>query len=258
MKTFIENAKKYRWLLYELVKKDLKVKYRRSILGYLWTLLNPLLMMAVMSVVFSYLFRFQIPNYPIYILTGQIMFNFFSEATNTSMISVINNGSLLRKVYVPKYIFPVSSVVSSFIHSLFSLSAIIIMLLVTKTPISFAILLAPLPLFYLLLFSTGIGLILSVLAVYFRDILHLYGVLLMIWMYLTPIFYPPSILPKNILFLLKFNPLYHFVSVFRDIVLYANVPTLRANLVCLGYGLISIAVGAFFFKKTQDKLVLKI
>lgn len=254
----INNFKRYRFLLAELVIRDIKVKYRRSVFGYLWSLLNPLLMMIVMSVVFSYLFRFDIPNFPIYLLTGQIMFNFFSEATTLSMTSIISGGSLIKKVYLPKYIFPLSRTLSSFVNLLFSLTAIIIMLIITKTKITWAILLFPLPLLYILLFAIGVGLIVSVLAVYFRDMTHLYGVLLMAWMYFTPIFYPPSILPEIPRFLMKFNPMFHFIEVFRTVVLYGQVPTLRSNLVCLAFGLTSIGIGLLFFRKNQDKFVLYI
>lgn len=169
----LEKWKKYRTLLGRLVQRDLKVKYRRSVLGYLWSLLNPLLMMVVMSVVFSYMFRYDIPNYPIYLITGQIMFTFFSESTTMAMTSVIGNAALMKKVYVPKYIFPISRVLSCFVTLLFSLAAVVIVMLATRTPVTPVIVLFPLPLVYVLLFSIGVGLILSVLAVYFRDTTHL-------------------------------------------------------------------------------------
>lgn len=254
----IQNFIKYRALLGELVSRDLKVKYRRSVLGYLWSLLNPLLMMIVISAVFSYIFRNNIANFPIYLLTGQIMFNFFSEATNFAMKSISGGGTLIKKVYVPKYIFPLAKVLSSFVNLLFSLLAIIIVLIITKTPITPAIFLFPLALAYILLFAIGIGLILSVLAVYFGDIVHLYSVVLTAWMYFTPIFYPIEILPKLPMFLMQFNPLYHFISYFRTIVLYGNIPTLTSNIVCLSFGLVSIAIGLFVFYKSQDNFILYI
>ena len=122
----LQKWRKYKTLLGRLVQRDLKVKYRRSVLGYLWSLLNPLLMMLVMSIVFSYMFRYDIPNYPIYLITGQIMFTFFSESTTMAMGSIIGNASLIKKVYVPKYIFPISRVLSCFVTLLFSLVAVVI------------------------------------------------------------------------------------------------------------------------------------
>ena len=139
----------YKPLMRELVVRDLKVKYRRSFLGYVWSLLNPLLMMTVMSVVFSYMFRFDIPNYPLYLICGQTLWTFFNESTNMAMHSVLQNGSLIRKVYIPKYIFPISRVFSSFVTMGFSLVAILIVMLVTRVPFSLEMLLIPVPLLFL-------------------------------------------------------------------------------------------------------------
>lgn len=247
---------RYKWLLYELVSRDLKLKYRRSVLGYLWSLMNPLLMMLVISAVFSYIFRFEIENFPIYLLTGQIIFSFYSEATNAAMTSVLYGGGLLRKVYIPRYILPMSRVLSSFVNLLFSLMAIVIVLIITKTSITPAILLFPIPLFYTLLFSFGVGMMLSVLAVFFRDVIHLYGVLIMAWMYFTPIFYPVSILPELPRMLMQFNPLYHLVECFRSVVLYGRAPSLETHLYCLGFSLASIVIGTIVFKKKQDRMML--
>ena len=144
-----QHLQKYRPLLYELVVRDLKVKYRRSFLGYLWSLLNPLLMMAVMSFVFSYIFRYDIENYPLYLICGQTLWGFFNESTNMAMYSVLQNGSLIKKVYIPKFIFPMSRVFSSFVTMSFSLGAILIVMLVTRAPLHWQLLLFPLPLILL-------------------------------------------------------------------------------------------------------------
>ena len=253
---YLKKFWKYKGLLKELVSRDLKVKYRRSALGYVWSVLNPLLMMIVISIVFSHMFRFDIENYTIYLLTGQLIYNFFSESTNLSMTSILWSGGLIRKVYLPKYIFPLSRTLSAFVNLLFSLVAIVIMLVITQTKITPVILLFPLPLFYLLLICIGIGLILSVVAVYFRDMLHLYGVFLTALTYLTPIFYPVKALPEYAVTILKFNPLFHIVNMFRDIVLYGNIPTFRANAICLGMGIIFLGLGLIIFKKKQDNFVM--
>lgn len=125
------NFSKYRPLIRELVTRDLKVKYRRSVLGYMWSILNPLLMMLLQTLVFSYMFRFDIPNFPLYLICGNTLFNFFNESTNMGMGSVLGNASLIKKVYVPKFIFPISRVVSSFVNLLFSLAAILLVMLIT-------------------------------------------------------------------------------------------------------------------------------
>ncbi|MGP1411555.1 MAG: ABC transporter permease [Peptoanaerobacter stomatis] len=253
---YLKKFYKYRNLLSELVKRDIKIKYRRSILGYLWSVLNPLLMMVVMSIVFSYMFRFDIENYTIYLLTGQLVYNFYSDATNMSMSSIIWSGGLIGKVYIPKYILPLARTLSSFVNMMFSLIALILMLIITKTPITPVIFIFPLPLFYLLLICVGMGLILSVLAVYFRDIVHLYGVFLVALTYLTPIFYPISAIPNYALNILKMNPLFYILNMFRNIIMYGNIPSLQDNFVCFAWGFVLIVIGLYIFRKKQDDFIL--
>lgn len=250
--------RQYKALMRELVVRDLKVKYRRSILGYVWSLLNPLLMMTVMTVVFSYMFRFDIPNYPLYLICGQTLWTFFNESTSMAMHSVLQNGTLIRKVYIPKYIFPFSRVLSSFVTTGFSLVSILIVMLVTKVPLSVEMLLVPVPLLFLLVFCMGMGMILSALSVYFRDIVHLYGVLTMAWMYVTPIFYPISALPENVAVFLNLNPMYHFIAFFRELVLYGSVPAAGVWLSCIVSSLSVFAVGLLVFHKLQKNFILHV
>lgn len=250
--------RRYKPLIGELVVRDLKTKYRRSFLGYVWSLLNPLLMMAIMTVVFSYMFRFDIPNYPLYLICGQTLWNFFSESTSISMHSIIQNGSLIRKVYIPKYIFPLSRVLSSFVTMSFSLAAILIVMLFTGVRFTFALLLTPVPLFLLLLFCMGLGMALSGLAVYFRDTIHLYSVLITAWMYLTPVFYPISVLPEKIAAVLKLNPLYYYIDFFRNLVLYGTVPGILTWIVCVVCGLASFVAGLLIFRRLQRNFILHV
>lgn len=249
---------RYKWLLYELVLRDLKIKYRSSVLGYLWSLLNPLMMMTVLTIVFSTLFRFDIPNYPVYLLSGQLIYSFFSEATNMSMSSIINSASLIKKVYIPKYIFPVSRVLSSFVTLLLSLLAMVIVMVVTQVKFNWVILFFPIPLIYILVFSIGMGLLLSVLAVYFRDVIHLYSVLLSAWMYLTPIMYPINMVPDYVKRFIFWNPMYYFVEIFRQIVLYGEWPSLEMHLICLGFDLLALVTGLFVFYKNQKNFILHV
>ena len=249
---------RYKWLLYELVLRDLKIKYRSSVLGYLSSLLNPLMMMTVLTIVFSTLFRFDIPNYPVYLLSGQLIYSFFSEATNMSMSSIINSASLIKKVYIPKYIFPVSRVLSSFVTLLLSLLAMVIVMVVTQVNFTWVILFFPIPLIYILVFSIGMGLLLSVLAVYFRDVIHLYSVLLSAWMYLTPIMYPINMVPDYVKRFIFWNPMYYFVEIFRQIVLYGEWPSLEMHLICLGFALLALVTGLFVFYKNQKNFILHV
>lgn len=255
---YFENFRKFKPLLYELVKRDIKVKYRRSVLGLLWTVLNPLLMMCVLTIVFSNVFKFDIDNFPVYLLCGNILFSFFNEATTVAMSSILCNGPLIKKVYVPKYLFPLSKVLSSFVNLLSSLIALIIVVIFTGTKIHLSIVFSILPILYDFAFALGIGLVLSAFVVYFRDILHLYSVVLTVLMYLTPIFYPMSILPKGVYELVNANPITHFVQMLRECVLYGNIPTLSSNIYCIGVSFISLIIGIFVFWKCQDKFVLKI
>jgi ABC-2 type transport system permease protein len=258
MKKIIKNFNKYKFLLKELVVRDIKTKYRRSFLGIVWSLLNPLLMMVVITLVFSNLFRFDIENFPIYYLSGQILFSFFSESTNMAMSSIIGNGSLIRKVYIPKYIFPLSKVLSSFVNLIFSLIAILIMMIVTKVKITWKIILFPIPLLYVLIFAIGIGLILAAYSVYFRDIIHLYGVFLFAWIYLTPIFYPINIIPQKYQLLIKMNPMYYMIEYFRQVILYATIPSIRLNCICLFISLYTLSIGLYIFYRKQNNFILYI
>lgn len=257
-KEWFSQYNKYRPLVHELVVRDLKVKYRRSFLGYVWSLLNPLLMMLVMTLVFSYMFRFDIPNYPLYLICGQTLWSFFNESTNMAMYSVLQNGALIKKVYIPKYIFPLSRVFSSFVTMSFSLVAILIVMVFTKAPVYWTILLFPVPLLLLLVFSCGVGLILSALSVYFRDITHLYSVLTLAWMYLTPIFYPISGIPEEVLPVIMNNPMYHYITFFRDVVLYGVIPQAQTWWMCIGMSVLMLVVGLGVFRKMQRNFILYI
>lgn len=252
------NFIKYYDLLIALLLRDIKIKYKRSILGFAWSILNPLLMMIVMSIVFSTIFKTDIKNFPMYLIIGQVIFSFFSEATNTAMTSIISNGGLIKKVYIPKYIFALSKVMFSFTNMLFSLVAVVIVAIATKLPITPAILLFPLPLIYVFIFSLGVGLLLASYAVFFRDLLHLYGILLLIWTYLTPIFYPITILPENVKKVIMFNPMFVYIDNFREIILYGKVPSLSSNLLCICYSLIALLIGTLAFRKAKDKFIFYI
>lgn len=249
---------RYQWLLQELIIRDLKIKYRRSVLGYLWSILNPLMLMGVLTVVFSTMFRFDIPNYPVYLLTGQLLFSFFSEATNMAMTSILNGASLIKKVYLPKYIFPVSRVLSSFTTMLFSLVALVIVMFVTDAEYHITVIMLPIVLFYLLIFSIGMSLVLSVMVVFFRDIQYLYGVLLTALNYLTPIFYPASMLPQWLKELMVLNPMYNFIEMFRKIMLYGQWPTMTEHLLCMTFAFGGLLLGIYVFKNNQKDFILYI
>ena len=231
MSVYVQNFLKFRPLLKELVTRDIKTKYRRSILGVLWTLLNPLLMMLVLSVVFSHIFKFQVENYPLYILSGQVVFNFFSESTSSAMSSIIQNAPLIKKVYIPKYLFTLSRVASSIVNVMASFCALIVVMIFSDVELNFTVLLLIVPMAILIVLSTGVGLLLATIAVKFRDIIHLYGVLITALTYLTPVIYPISILSPKIRFFVELNPLTGILNMFRNLMLYNTLPTLGQLLI---------------------------
>ena len=250
--------KKYSFLLSELVGRDFKVKYKRSVLGVLWSLLYPLLMMAVMAVVFSNVFKFSTPgvSYLSYLLIGLTYFNYFSEASNLSMSSVVANFSLINKVYIPKYIFPLSKCLFIGINFLLTLIPLYLVLIFTGTGINLYHILLPYSFICLFMFTLGMGLILSTIAVFFRDMFYIYGIIITIWTYLTPIMYDINIIGNELLLsIMKLNPMYQFINFARTIILYNNVPTLMQFITCFLSGSLTLLIGIFLFKKNQDKFI---
>lgn len=254
---------KYRALINQLVQRDIKTKYRRSVLGLLWTVLNPLLMMTVLSIVFSYFFsRYgDVENFPVYLLCGQVIFNFFNESTSIAMGSIVHSGELIKKVYVPKYLFPITKVMSSGVNLLSSMIALVIVMVATRSRVTPTVLLAVFPLLYVLLFSTGVSLFLSAAAVSFRDLMHLYSVVTTAWMYLTPVIYPMSILdgaPRWAVFIINANPLTAFIKIFRAVVLDGVTAPWILHVQSIVWCVIALVIGSLVFKKSQDKFILKI
>ena len=259
MKTYIENFKKYRFLLVELVKKGIKLKYRRSYLGILWTLLEPLLTMIVLTIVFGSMFGNPDPTFPVYILTGRLLYSFFSSATSGAMKSIRGNAGMIKKVYVPKYIFTLSKVTSSLIDLIFSMGALILVMLITRAPFSPYLLLFPLVVIPLYIFVCGMGFFLSAANVFFRDIQYIYNAITVAWMYVTPMFYPIDLLPDWLRTLVEYcNPMYYYIQFFRDLVLYRHFTTPRIFVGCWLMAFVMLAIGMAVFKKTQDKFILYI
>jgi len=247
---------RYSYLLKQLIMRDFKVRYKASVLGMLWSLLNPLLMMAVYYFVFSTLFKSNIEHFPVYLMTGIVLFNYFSESTSLGLGSIVGNASLITKVYVPKYIYPLSKALSSSINMFTSLIPVLIIMAFSGVPFTRSLLLLPFVLLCLILFSTGMCMLLSTLMTFFRDTQFLWSVLITVWNFLTPIFYPESIISANLLPYFRINPMYQFVTFLRSICLHGVTPTPTAFLNCLLSAFIPLLIGLFVFKKNQDKFVL--
>lgn len=248
----------YNFLLGELIGRDFSVKYRRSYLGFLWIILNPLLTMVVMSAVFSYMFRFNIENFPVYLIIGNVVFNFFSESTQMACGSIVGSGQLIKKVYIPKYIFPLSKVMFSFFNFVLSLIPVFCVILFYRMPIDFNVLLLPVLLTGLFLFSLGVGMFLSAYQVYFRDVQYLYGILLVLWTYLTPIFYPVDSLSPHLQTIIRLNPMYVYVNGIREVLMYMTTPSVMEMVSALAIGVVSLTIGLFCFNTVQDNFILAI
>lgn len=250
---------KYRFLMEQLVTKDIKLKYRRSFLGYLWSILNPLMIMVIMVIVFSNMFRSDIENFPVYLIIGQTLYNFMSESTTQAIFSITGNASLLKKTYVPKYVFTVSKVTSSFVNTLFALGALVVVFIVCRVTPNVYYLLIPLILLQEYIFCLGLGMLLAQGSVFFRDIQYIYNALLTAWMYLTPMFYPITLLPDALRRLvMTFNPMYFYITEFRQIVLECRMPDPYLIVAGTGAAILMLAVGTGAFLKTQDKFILYI
>lgn len=269
LKAYSQDFWRYRFLLQNLISRDFTLKYRRSVLGVVWSVLNPLLMNLVMVLVFSTIFDMRavgIENFPVYLLIGQLLFSFFSEATSSAMSSVLSAAPLIKKVYIPKYIFPLEKTGFALVNCLFSFIALLIVMVLTGAKLHFTAILAVYPLFMLFLFSLGVGLILAAATVFFRDIMHLWSVFLTALMYFSAIFYSPAQIGSKVIAgitiemstFIRFNPIYWYITAFRTLVLEGKMMTGMMILVCTSCALVALVIGLLVFRKQQDKFVLHI
>ena len=257
----IRKLAKYKFLIEQLVIRDFKVKYKRSVLGMAWSLLHPVLMTVVMYIVFSSFFRFSAPgvSYPAYLLSGMLFFNYFSEASNLSMSTIVANAGLINKVYVPKYIFPLTKCMFVGINFALSLIPLYVVLIVTGTGVCWQHIFLLYAFGCLFLFTLGAGLLLATITVYLRDMFYIYSIILQILSYMTPIFWHPTIIGSpTILAILKLNPLYHIIDFARTILLYQQTPTALQFGLCLLFGLVILGIGSFVFKKYQNEFIYHI
>ena len=248
-------------ILQQLVSKDFKLKYRRSVLGVVWSVLNPSLMMIVMSIVFSFLFSANIQNYPLYLILGNITFAFMSDSTSSALMSFIDAAPLLKKVKIDRYVFPVQKVLFALVNFAFSLVAVAAVMVWFRVVPTWHLTWLPVVLVLLMAFCCGVGLLIGSLAVFFRDIIHLWSVVLTAWTYLTPIFWDFQMLidrgaPTWIIGIVKVNPMYTYVTCMRDVFLWQQSPSLKLLLSGFLWAAVALAIGVFTFRKTQHKFIL--
>ncbi|WP_296873766.1 ABC transporter permease [uncultured Methanobrevibacter sp.] len=247
-----------KFLLKQLVKRDLTSKYKDSVLGILWSFLNPLFIMLVFTAIFSMLFGRQIENYPVYFLSGRVIYDFYNSATKGAMQSIRSNANLLKKIYVPKYMFTVSKVCYEFINFLISFVILFGVMLITGASFHITSIFAIIPLALLVILIFGVGLILAVCNTYFSDIGHLYNVFALILMYASALFYPIEIVPARVQIIFTLNPLYSAITCFREAVVYGVFPDLWTLAYLAVFAFAVLGIGILLFSIYEKKLALEI
>lgn len=253
-----ERRKQYFFVIRELTSREIKRKYSRSYLGIVWSVLNPLLMMAVLSMIFSQLFQRSIENYPIYYLTGYILWQMFTGSTNAAMTTLIDNKMLLIKVKLPMEIFILARVYTALVNLGYSIVAYIVMLVVFGVKPDWTMLFSPVIILFLLIFSLGISFVLAMAYVFFGDVKHLYSVLLTLWMYCSAIFYPIDRMEGVIRKVIEFNPIFNYIDAMRNVVMYGILPPVWEIIRMVVWALIVYAIGYCIFRKNKNKVMQKI
>lgn len=247
-----------KFLLKQLVKRDLTSKYKDSVLGIAWSFLNPLLIMIVFTAIFSMIFGRQIENYPVYFLSGRLIYDFFKSASTGAMKSIKGNANILKKVYIPKYMLTVSKVCYEFINFLISFIILFGVMLVTGAQFHFTAILALIPIFFLIILIFGIGLILAVCNTYFTDVGHLYNVFTLILMYASALFYPMEIVPTTVQKIFTLNPIYSAISCFRECVVYGVFPDVYTLAYLATFAFTTLLIGIILFNMYDKKLALEL
>jgi len=252
-----EIAKK-KIVLQQLIKQQLILRYRRTLLGYLWSLLNPLLSLAVTTIVFSSLFHINLKDYLVYFVAGFIAWNCFNSIILQSSNSIVSNESLIKKIYLPKIIFPLSTSLASIIDSFFSLTTIYFIICIFIHKFSLAFFFIPIAYFLLFCFAFGLALIFSVLTVFFRDLQQALGLLMQAWFFLTPIIYQKEFASDLLVLIIRVNPITPFIDLFRQPLYLGILPAAEIVVPCSILAFISLAIGFYIFVKFQDKLIFRL
>lgn len=252
----LHEVLQYQDLIYQLVRRDIVARYKRSVLGVAWTMLNPLAMMIVMTIVFSQLFH-AVEGYPAYILSGLITWTFFSQTTSAIINSLVWGGAFFQRIYVPLSAFAISAMGTGIVNLFLSLIPLLGVMLIVRVPIRPSIIFVPIPILFLACFALGVGLLISSIAIFFPDVVEMYQVALMIWFYITPIIYPIKIIPENLLPLLKFNFFLPLLNLFRMVVYEGKVPTLTDLLSAFLIAFVTLGLGWWVFANKSDEIVYR-
>jgi len=255
---YVSELNEFKPVLQQLVKQQLTLRYRRTVFGYLWTLFNPLLMMSVTALVFSTIFKMELKTYAIFLFAGMIPFTFFSTSVTQSGQSLIGNEGLIKKVYIPKLLFPLSTSLALLVDSVLTAGALFIIILAIGGKLTFALLFIPIAYILLSLFSFGIALVMTISTVYFRDLQHVVGILMQALLFLTPIFYKPELLAGKVAWLITLNPLTQFVELFRAPIYQGVFPATTVILQASLFAILSVVIGLWFFRKHENRVAFRL
>jgi ABC-2 type transport system permease protein len=250
---------KYRYLIVQLVRRDILTRYKRSALGVAWTMLNPLGTMLILTIVFSQAFGGSQQGYAAYVLSGLIAWNFFAQSTNAATLHLVWGGSLLKKIYIPRTSFALSATGTGLINLLLSLIPLVLVMLIIQVPIRWTIIFLPVPILFLAMFALGIGLLISTMAIYYADIAEMYQILLTAWMYLSPVIYSPEILPEAVRFwITRLNPMFYLIELFRMPIYYGKIPDINLLLISAAIAIITMFGGWMFFTSKSDEFAYRV
>ncbi len=248
---------RYKNLVFQTVRRNIVVRYKRSVLGIAWTMLSPLGTTLVLTIVFSKVFG-GTADYAVYVLCGLICWTFFVQTTSDSMNNLIWGGGLLRRIYVPRTVFAVAAVGTGLINVVLSLVPLIFVMLITRVSLHFSMLILPIPAFFLAMFALGVGLLLSTIAMYFADVADMYSILLTAWMYLSPIIYKEEMVPLKYAWILHINPMYYMINLFRTPVYTGQIPDASEFIIAGTIALVTLLIGWLVFSQKADEFAYRI
>ncbi len=248
---------RYHNLIWQMVRRDILTRYKRSVLGVTWTMLNPLGTTLILSVVFSQVFGAQ-KGYAAYVLNGLLAWTFFAQTTNACMVGLIWGGNLIKRIYMPRTVFAVSAIGTGLVNLLLSLIPLLIVMLISGITPKLSALLLPIPVLFLAMFSLGLGLFLSSIAIHFADVAEMYQIVLTAWMYLSPVIYTEKFIPVQYLWIVRLNPMYYLINFFRAFIYEGRFPSLEEYLISGGIGVLALVIGWLIFAKRADEFAYRV
>ena len=255
MRELYQEIVRNRELVWALALKDLRVRYKRSVLGFFWALLHPLMMMVILTLVFSTVMRFQIHNYAIFLLSALLPWTFFSQALSYSAESIVGNGELLKKLYIANSVFPIAAVIANMINFFLSLIPLFFLLIFMRFPFHISLLYLPVPIIALLAFTLGCSFFCAAANVFFRDVSHIVQIVLQAWFYFSPIIYSLDFIPPRFYIFFRLNPLVYILNGFRLSIFHGELPHMGSTLMSLGCGFFTLVFGYLIFRRYQDSFV---